>query len=44
MTFKTYTLSDICEITIGKTPYRDNKEYWGVGHPWISISDMNGGL
>lgn len=44
MSFKIYKLSDICNISIGKTPYRDNKVFWGEGYPWISIADMNGSL
>ena len=36
-------LGDVCEISIGKTPARKNPEYWGKGHPWLSIRDMNQG-
>ncbi|WP_083312558.1 restriction endonuclease subunit S [Corynebacterium sp. HMSC059E07] len=36
-------LGDVCEISIGKTPARKNPEYWGQGHPWLSIRDMNQG-
>lgn len=36
-------LSDICEIRIGRTPPRRQREYWGMGHPWLSIADMNQG-
>ncbi|MGW1817102.1 restriction endonuclease subunit S [Streptomyces sp. NPDC002125] len=36
-------LSDICEIRIGRTPSRSQREYWGVGHPWLSIADMKQG-
>jgi type I restriction enzyme, S subunit len=35
-------LKDICRITIGKTPNRNNPDYWGEGAPWLSISDMTG--
>ena len=36
-------LDEICEISIGRTPARDNKRYWGSDFPWLSISDMNQG-
>ncbi|GFK20094.1 restriction endonuclease subunit S [Corynebacterium glutamicum] len=36
-------LGNLCEISIGKTPSRKNPEYWGPGHPWLSIRDMNQG-
>lgn len=36
-------LGDVCEIRIGKTPARKNKDFWGEGLPWLSIKDMNQG-
>jgi type I restriction enzyme S subunit len=33
-------LSELCDINIGKTPARANKDYWGQGHTWVSISDL----
>ncbi|MCT1415167.1 restriction endonuclease subunit S [Corynebacterium sanguinis] len=36
-------LEDICVIEVGKTPARKNPLYWGPGHPWLSIRDMNQG-
>jgi type I restriction enzyme S subunit len=33
-------LGDLCEIRIGRTPDRSKQEYWGIGYPWVSISDM----
>ncbi|WP_165241989.1 restriction endonuclease subunit S [Corynebacterium lizhenjunii] len=36
-------LGDVCDISIGKTPSRKNPAYWGSGHPWLSIKDMNQG-
>lgn len=36
-------LEEICDITIGRTPARNNPQYWGEGYPWLSISDMNPG-
>ena len=37
---KTFLLSDICQIEIGRTPARANPLFWGGEHPWLSISDM----
>ncbi|WP_079253732.1 restriction endonuclease subunit S [Endozoicomonas arenosclerae] len=36
-------LSNLCEINIGKTPARKSPQYWGTGHPWLSIADMSQG-
>ncbi len=34
-------LGEVCEISLGKTPKRDNKLYWNNGvYPWIKIGDM----
>jgi type I restriction enzyme S subunit len=35
-------LEDICDIAIGGTPSTTNPQYWGNGHIWLSISDLNG--
>ena len=33
---------DVVDFKIGKTPDRNNDDYWCTGeYPWISISDMN---
>ena len=34
------TLGTICEISIGRTPPRLNRAYWGRGHVWLSIADI----
>lgn len=34
-------LEDVFDISIGKTPSRSKYEYWGKGHTWISISDLD---
>lgn len=44
MSWPLVALSELCEINIGKTPARAKDAYWGVGHPWLSIADMNQGL
>jgi type I restriction enzyme, S subunit len=36
-------LEDICDIQIGRTPSRSVPSFWGKGHPWLSIADMNQG-
>lgn len=36
-------LGELCEVNIGRTPARDRPEFWGDGHPWLSIADMNQG-
>lgn len=40
---KTVKLGDICDVRIGRTPSRSESLYWGPGHPWLSIADMNQG-
>jgi len=37
-------LSEICDITIGRTPARKNHEYWGKGNKWAAISDLTSKL
>jgi len=38
--WETKTLGTICEISMGRTPPRLNQAYWGKGHVWLSIADM----
>ncbi|MGR6860638.1 restriction endonuclease subunit S [Aliivibrio salmonicida] len=33
-------LSEILNISMGKTPARKEKSYWGKGHKWVSIRDL----
>ena len=33
-------LSDAFDLQMGKTPLRNDRECWGDGHKWISISDI----
>ncbi len=33
-------LGEICEIGIGQTPSRLDDRMWGIGHPWLSIADL----
>jgi len=42
MSWKKVKLNELCEINVGKTPPRDNSEYFGLGVSWASIADMNG--
>ncbi|EOE7081968.1 restriction endonuclease subunit S [Enterobacter asburiae] len=43
MSWPMVKLSNVCDINIGKTPSRGNNRYWGKGHKWLSIADMNQG-
>lgn len=36
-------LGELCDIRIGRTPSRKEPTYWGPGHPWATISDLNQG-
>ncbi|MDR0948438.1 MAG: restriction endonuclease subunit S [Lachnospiraceae bacterium] len=37
-----YRLCEIFDLQMGKTPSRDNPNYWNDGmHPWVSIADMS---
>jgi len=40
--FPLVELSKLVKINIGKTPARKTLEYWGKGHTWVSIADLNG--
>ena len=33
-------LGEICEIGMGRTPPRLNQAFWGRGHVWLSIADL----
>lgn len=34
-------LSKLLDISIGRTPPRNEPSYWGKGHRWVSIRDLN---
>lgn len=34
-------LSQLLDISIGRTPSRGQSQYWGEGHRWVSIRDMS---
>ncbi|WP_284091075.1 restriction endonuclease subunit S [Acinetobacter pittii] len=34
-------LSELLDISMGRTPSRNKPDYWGKGHPWVSIRDLN---
>lgn len=34
-------LSELLDISIGRTPSRNEPNYWGKGHPWVSIRDLS---
>ena len=35
-------LGEISAIAMGRTPSRNNAEFWGRGHVWLSIADLRG--
>jgi type I restriction enzyme, S subunit len=37
-------LGDLCHLIIGRTPRREMAAYWGGDLPWVTISDLNGGV
>lgn len=37
------TLSELCDIQVGRTPPRADPAMWGKGVPWLSIADMSQG-
>ena len=34
--------SEVFDLQMGKTPSRDNVEYWGEENCWVAISDIKG--
>lgn len=34
-------LSELLDISIGRTPSRNEQNYWGKGYPWVSIRDLS---
>lgn len=38
------SISELCDVTIGATPSRRNPEYWNGEHPWVTVSELNGGI
>ncbi|WP_022653822.1 restriction endonuclease subunit S [Aquaspirillum serpens] len=34
-------LSELLDISIGRTPSRNEPSYWGKGYPWVSIRDLS---
>ncbi|WP_204139549.1 restriction endonuclease subunit S [Halomicronema sp. CCY15110] len=41
MSYPAKSLSELCNIVIGRTPARKEAKYWGKGNKWVSISDLN---
>lgn len=40
MSYPIKQLSQLCDISIGRTPARKEPDYWGKGNKWVSISDL----
>ena len=40
MKWETVKLAAICEINMGKTPSRNEVNYWGGKNSWVAISDL----
>ena len=36
-------LGELCDVSIGRTPRRNESRYWGGPHPWATIRDLDGG-
>ena len=34
-------IDKIINVELGKTPSRNNSDYWNGKHTWVAISDMN---
>ena len=39
--FMTRSLGELCDVSIGRTPRRNQSRYWGGPHPWATIRDLN---
>ena len=35
-------LGDLCNVSIGRTPRRNEPRYWGGPYPWATVRDLNG--
>ena len=42
MTSPIVPLRELCNVSIGRTPRRNEPRYWGGPHPWATIRDLNG--
>ncbi|WP_123630122.1 restriction endonuclease subunit S [Salinisphaera orenii] len=40
--WETKRLGEISTIAMGRTPRRNNRAFWGRGHVWLSIADLQG--
>ena len=41
--YATATLGELCDVSIGRTPRRNEPRYWGGPHPWVTVRDLDGG-
>ena len=35
-------LGELCNVSIGRTPRRNEPRYWGGPYPWATVRDLNG--
>lgn len=39
-----FTLGELCDISIGRTPSRSDPRYWGGSNPWATVRELNEGI
>ncbi len=42
--WKTVRLDEVCEVRIGRTPRRDNLDYWSGNAVWVTVGELSGGI
>ena len=38
----TATIGELCHVSIGRTPRRNESRYWNGPHPWATVRDLDG--
>ncbi len=41
MTWQSYSLAELCEIMVGRTPRRNEPRHFTGDHVWVTIADLN---
>lgn len=39
--YETGILGDLCDVSIGRTPRRNEPRYWNGPHPWATVRDLS---